>query len=315
MGSMTQKAIPLNIGVAGFYNLKVVRPDGSVRRELEFENLIVDQGLDFLFDCPDFAFGLGYWSAKCQVSTSSVTPVVTDDTLDSFVATANATDGVDQPGTRTYVPGTPYAYNQISRTYRFGTGAAAGVLAKIAVLPTNAGNSIFSATLIKDGGGSPTTVEVLADEILDVTYTVRFYYLTTDVVFSVFDGATEYGITARPANLSSSNTIHTDLGTVNTCSVATYATQVLGAVTSTPAGSPMYTSAGGFSWNTYTIGSFTRTATLTIGASDSTGNIGSATFISRWLGYQFSFAPVIPKIAGKILSLRFVATISRFTPP
>ena len=60
--------------------------------------------------------------------------------------------------------------------------------------------------LILDGGGSPTTLTILSDETLDVTYTIRVYPPTTDVTGSITLDGVSYGYTIRPCNVSTSGT-------------------------------------------------------------------------------------------------------------
>lgn len=322
---MNAPALNAKLGVCGVVqSLVAIKPDGT-RRHLAgpFKNLVVDAGIDFIFDAPTEAFGTGYNYARCQVSTSNVEPTETDTTLDTVLATANALDGTQGTGTRTYVPnavtigGVVYDYVQITRTYRFGTGVAAGILAKLAILPTNSGNLIFSATLIKDGGGSPITVEVLPDEILDATYSVRMYVRRTDVVTAgVEDGdGNTYTVTMRPSSLS-----NIWFGTVELANNASGQsnriiayTGTIGTVTQTPSGGN--SSSAVLAWaNTYSPGQRSRDVQKTFGESEFTNTILAVNVTHSWGGFQYGFSPGIPKIAGKMLTLRFRLSIDRFDP-
>ncbi|GAG45715.1 unnamed protein product, partial [marine sediment metagenome] len=71
----------------------------------------------------------------------------------------------------------PY-YGSQTRTWRFDEGDAAGILAEAGIGRGNCnidGSDLWSRALIKDGAGDPTTIEVTANEWLDVSYQLRLY--------------------------------------------------------------------------------------------------------------------------------------------
>lgn len=168
--------------VSGRYKIEAIKLDkdgNEVSRRLAadwFDNLITTPGLNYMGNSDG-------WMTYCQVGTSSAAPAFTDTSLGAFLAytstlTAN-TSGISGA--------TPY-YTWAAKTFRFAEGVAAGNLSEVGVgWTTNAG--VYSRALILDGVGAPTTITILSDETLDVTYEFRFYpQLTDDTGTIVFTG-------------------------------------------------------------------------------------------------------------------------------
>jgi hypothetical protein len=162
----------IKCGVSGLFMLEAVNKDTGERRTLApwFPNLITDAGLDRM--------GIGGVLENCSVGSGSNPPVVTDTALQSLVATTTSLQLNDFKSARS----TPPYYGSVTHVYRFGIGVAAGNLSEVAI---GWSGGIFSRSLIKDGLGNPTTVTVLANEYLDVTYQVRLYPPTEDTTFQV----------------------------------------------------------------------------------------------------------------------------------
>lgn len=195
---MINAQIGMTMRMEGCYTLTATsKARGSrVLGAAESPNLIVNSGLDRLG-------ATGVVMSTCQVGSGSTAPAATDTALVSLVAATSTIVG-GTGGTTTYVAGSP-DYMQMVTTFRFAEGAAAGNLSEVAV-GWGSGAAIFSRALILDGGGSPTTITVLSDETLDVTYTIRVYPPTTDVTGSITLDGTSYGYTIRPCNVSTSGT-------------------------------------------------------------------------------------------------------------
>lgn len=182
-------------GVAGWYKLEAFRVDadgievpGSRRVAADwFPNLITNAGLDLLGNT-----GLTFVSAYCRVGSGNTAPAVTDTALVSPVASSNtsqgsAVTGVDRSGAF-------FAFRR--NTIRFVAGTATGTLAEVGMSSSAAG-ALFSRALILDGGGSPTTITVLSDEVLDVTYELRLYPNLADTTGTVVIAGVTYSWTAR----------------------------------------------------------------------------------------------------------------------
>ena len=257
-----------------------------------FPNLITDNGLDRMGQASDY-------TAYCMVGSGSAAPAATDTSLQSQVAstqTVNATTEGNNASPR---------YGWKRKTYRFGTGVAAGNLSEVGVGYTT--TAVFSRALILDGGGNPTTITVLADEVLDVTYELRFYISESDVSFNVDISGVTYACVVRPASINEG--IGAQVGdqiSVNTSGrangIAFYETQTLGAVTGEPSGS-LY----GTDWSNsaYTAGTHYRTTVVTAGlnqANTPTG-IGAMRVDNTFCDWQMNFTPKIHKDSTKVLTL------------
>lgn len=301
-----QIIVPFQSRVGGFFKLEAVRPDGR-RRVLAdwFPNLITDVGLNRM------ASG-GYLNA-CHVGTASTAPTVLDTALLGYVG-GTTTIQSSSYGAQTSAP--YYGWKRI--TYRFAVGAATGNLAEvgIATAAANGGSTVlFSRALILDGGGSPTTISILADEVLDVTYELRNYPPLVDVNQTItITGSGSHDMVTRAAHVTNSYWGY-GLGSgvsFNTSGVDGYVYNgALGAITSGPSGS-------GSNVTQYNIGSYVNLSLERIGGygyglnqGNLTGGITAARYQTTLGWYQTSFSPAIAKDATKTLSLSFKTTWAR----
>lgn len=287
--------------MAGRYKIEAIRPDGRRRLCADwFPNLITDIGLD--------RFGNADWRTYCQVGSGNSTPTVGDTGLQTLVA-ATSTKNSELTSTQ---PSSPY-YGSRTIVYRFATGVAAGNLSEVGVGWASAG-SLFSRALILDGGGSPTTITVLADETLDVTYELRIYAPEVDSAFEFEMSSVTYDCVSRAANVTSTNFWIPPPAALNPGSTGNHRVTngALGAITGTPSGSNA--SPDSTSISSYSNGTYYRD--MTLGFSLNFGNL-SGGISNLCLGYSFiggggfsilgarqiSFSPAIDKDATKVLSL------------
>lgn len=305
--------------VAGRFKVGVIRHNGEYEdRSGWFDNLIVDGGLNLL--------GNGTASAAtqyCGAGSGSVAP-------------ANGQTGLISPlgsrsGAGTVVTstsgGTPVWFQSLTRVYTFAIGAVVGNVAELGTFTLASGGVMFSRALIKDGSGNPTTISVLADEQLVVTYELRKYPPAADVTGTVsvtVDGTpTNYNYTLRAANVDKTSAQSYWLasnGFANGSELyAAYAfeTQTLGATTAAPSGTSSSSSSGTVSG--YSAGSFYRDATPTwnTGAGNFASGIGTIAFggfgfSANVVGYQISFTPRLPKTNIKTMSLTFRFSWGRY---
>lgn len=161
--------------VSGRYRFTIRRPDGTVRHETDwFDNLITDGGLDNVFSDND-------WDRFCYVGTGNTPPSGGDTSLVTPVAGAPGEQSVSSSSGHAFEAAFGYAF--LTKTYRFDVGEAEGVLSEVGIGPN--GSDLTSRALIRDGSNNPTTITVLSDEILDVTFQVRMYHgedVTVDAV-------------------------------------------------------------------------------------------------------------------------------------
>jgi len=188
-------AIQHKFGMAGFYKVDVFSSDGVLRRSTGwFKNKILTQGLDQVGNSNS-------WISCSQLGVGNSTPTSADTALNSYVCgTSNVINSVPTAQTTT-----PY-YSSLVQTWQF-TPAAHGNTAynfsEVGVGKQTATGGLFSRQLILDGSGNPTTISVLADEYVNVTYELRLYPPLTDVTGSATIGAGTYTTTLRAASVTS----------------------------------------------------------------------------------------------------------------
>lgn len=323
--------VNLKFGVQGRYELNVhkVNAQGEIissRKAAEFENLITDAGLDEI--------GLDTTYAKINgavVGTGTTTPANGDTGLAAYLAgTSTLQAGWSRAFQSSVAP--YYAYYRI--TYRFNTGVAAGNLTEVGIggLQATIGptSTLFSRALILDGSGNPTTLTILSDEILDVTYELRFYLPNggsdvTGTFNMTIDGVvTPFNYTLRGlfyASLWPADPTSVD-GT-NKVSPLYYADNInvgggvwsgsIGSLTSQPTGtSDAWDSA---SVSAYTSGTYTVNVTYNLSL-----NRGNFSFISFSVGtnlpcwFQMQLDNPVTKDATKTFTITFALTWGRYVP-
>ncbi len=279
--------------LAGFFKMEAVRLDGTKRLLADwFPNLVTDTGLNRI--------GTGAYLTSCHVGNSNATPNVLDTSLDGYMA-GTSTIQADSTGAQSTAP----YYGWRTRTYRFALGAVVGNVAEVGIA-TGAGSTstLFSRALVLDEFGAPTTVTVLADEVLDVTYQLRLYPDLVDRTGSiVVTGSGTHNYTLRAAIVTSASWGNW-LG-----STASFTHQGLtfrvyngniGAVTSSPSGSGSSTSMSnaGYSNNSYQR---QGTAGYGLNYGNLSGGIKSIFFETTLGYYQAQLDPIIDKTAIKTL--------------
>ena len=289
MHSFSTKPI-LKPSVAGFYKIEAVNSETQERRLVAdwFPNLITDIGLN----------GLGTVGvvARCMVGSGSNTPTVSDTTLQTQVAVTTTM----QANTTSATTSAPF-YGTLLRTFRFAAGAAAGNLSEVGVgWLVGAVNYCFSRSLILDSGGFPTTITILSNEFLDVTYELRCYVPTTDVTTSITLAGVSYTCVIRPQQASVGNywaPPGSQAVTAAPSSAASqaYAGPISALVTGLPSGASATASNTAI---TYENNSMTAKgyAEFQLATANYAGGIQSVSFFTNGLGaYQVGFTPAIPK--------------------
>lgn len=286
--------IPIKMGLAGHITLVkervVARNDKGLPtktepvQKLEFENLITNYGLNL------YATAFGNCYAKCFVGSSNTPPANSDTVL----ASAVAGQSYNGPSTTTGIVAADYVYGQY--TYQFAEGAAAGNLQEIGfghgTLPSS--YSLWSRALIKDEFGDPTTLTVLSDEILTVTYQIRITIPTGDITGTIGG----YSYTMRPCQTDQYGNIYGGVigwyfqGADSTVNYMRFATGAIQGEDSEPAGTTV-------SWlNTWTLGSYTadsytRQFTIVKPITLALIVIQSIAFVIGPAAYQMQISPTI----------------------
>lgn len=290
--------------IAGLWRLQARRPDGRVRVDTGwFPNLITDVGLDI----PGTSSS---WVQSCVVGTGNTPPSVSDTALVAQIASTSSrienVGGSNQTADR---------YTFARTTFRFAAGAAAGNIAEIGILGGSGGSVLLSRALILDGGGSPTTLTILSDEVLDATYEIRNYPPLTDVVTTMDITGVTHDIVIRAAEVDSLWTMYGgglnlpigwQAGAATEGAIVYPSTSVLGDVTGRPSG----TGSGDSSRSTgsYTPGTYQRSFSNTwnLNRGNVSGGIAAALVTCGQqpsgagetrcgMAFQISFDPVIPK--------------------
>lgn len=296
----------VEIGVTGHFIFEVTNIHTGVKRTVaEFPNLILDVGLDRM--------GVGSYLDVCRVGTGNSTPTVLQTQLDNKIASTSTTVA-DAYGAQ---PTAPY-YGWRRKTFRFAAGTATGNLSEVGVGWGNitTDNTIYCRARILDGVGAPTTINILADEALDVIYEIRAYPPLTDVVVSDLDlGMSTHTATVRAASVTNDAFWGADLGSqvwfVGNLWTPLY-NGTIGAITTTPSGS-VYSYADPTNLS-YVPLSRTKKSNLNLGLTQANlaGGIVSLSTRTTIGRYQIGFSPAIDKTASRTLRLDLQVSWGRY---
>lgn len=168
----------IDIPCAGRFRAEVLRKGRVISDTGWIKNMILDSGLAFMA-------GGGVTFGQCRVGTGNSPPAEGQTVLDNQIASVACGDGsaVIQTNPRRAVT---------TFVATFGVGAVVGNVAEVGMAPAATG-SLTTRALIRDAQGDPTTIAVLADEQLRITYQLINYIPENDVTGS-FD-VTVNGVT------------------------------------------------------------------------------------------------------------------------
>lgn len=293
--------INLKTKVAGYYKIEARKKDGSNRVLADwFPNLITNQGLDRIGASSDY---LNY----CHVGSGSTAPAVTDTGLVTHVA---QTSTVESESTGNSGASPYYSYN--TRVFSFGEGVAEGNLTEVGIGWSASTGNLFSRALILDGVGSPTTITVLSDEYLYVTYQFRRYIPEVDTGDTVVIASVTYTFVGRAAHAATEFYWPAYFRAITAPidpNCRAYDGSI-GIITSDPSGS---TSGTGDSFiAAYNNGNYYIDWTYTFGLTQ--GNLSGISALKVGMcgaQYQFGITPDIPKTSDDVLTLTFRASWDR----
>jgi hypothetical protein len=306
------------VKLSGHFKLQLRKSNGSLKNEMEFDNLITNIGLNRI--------ATGSAINGCAIGSGTSIPAVTDTQLQTFgqyttniISSTNNMQLVNLPN---------YGFSR--KTYRFAEGSLNGNYSEIGVGWLN--NQLFSRALIKDANGNPTTITVLPDEFLDVTYEVRLYIPTTDVVTTgeLTGLSNNITITRRPifvtqvgsntgnkgwTPLDGTNTLGGSAGLLLSASAfyPTSYTQIL--PMTTPSTSVSSISGGPVTLTTaaYVNNSLQRSFTMNFSTSTYVGTYQHFVIELGMCGcYQFFFDTPIVKTSDQILTMYFTSSWGRY---
>lgn len=224
------------IGIEAYIGMRIVTAEGKERwtnidpkTGLGPKNLIVDNGLDML-GTQDALSSSDY----CRVGTGTTAPANSQSDL---ISRFGSVSGAAGSASNSNSGGAPW-WHQTQRTYIFSAGTVDGAnLAEVGFFEDNTTGDMFSRNLIKDGTGTPTTINLSSTEVLYVDYNIRVNVPNSDATGTFQINSEDYNYTIRAA--SASNSTAWGPGSLLSApeNMAALATQTLGSITSVPSGS------------------------------------------------------------------------------
>lgn len=299
--------IDVKIGLKGRYRIYKRRGDEITHDTGWFDNLITNQGMDYL------STGAQYLTA-CQVGSSSTTPQFTDVALGSRIG------GVYGEFTVTSTIDTDNRYAVHRKTYIFPSGTATGNISEVGVGTSPTGNVLFSRALILDSFGVPTTITVLSDEDLVVIYELFVKQPTGDYTATV----SGQSVTVRVCLINSvSTTAGWGMNSANGDPFAAPASGgihfvypgAIGAITGAPSGTGVTAGGGNISSDAYVPGSHTRVSTLGWLPAQANGTWLSCAWRFGPTYWQASFDPGLTKTNVESMRIKVRLTWSRDSGP
>ena len=161
--------------LSGKYKLQIHKSNGQLKKELEFDNMILNSAWTLNVT------SLGFHFSNFHLGTGTTPPQFTDTTLEARVVSSNR-------GHTNYLgfPTVDYANFRATYSvgYQFTPGQATGTFTEVGVGALANGTNLFSRSLIKDSNGNPTSITILADEYLTIVYSFIFQSPTEDIPFT-----------------------------------------------------------------------------------------------------------------------------------
>lgn len=324
----------MKIKLKGTFLFTVKREDGSIREELEFDNLITDVGMNAIAG-PTGAGSIPVSQVatfNSVVLSTNTTPPLVSDTAMGGTTVSSVT------GSPVYGAGSGQAlasptWGGLRHTgFKFNAGEATGTWSSVGLVLV-AGTKLFCRTLIR-AGGVPTSLTILASESLDIRYTLSIVPSLVDVSGSFLVNGTTINYVGRPSGLATSDMFNYANYALPYCgysrgSLLAGASMALGPYSTSISSDPIdvpQTGVTGFFGTTgnyhptitataYVAGSFTRQLTYTWNNTQANASaIAKGCVINPggpMIPYQFVFTPGIPKSATENLSLTLQVTWSR----
>ena len=179
--------------LAGRVKLQI---SGGARGTIDYpwqDNMILDQGFEYLITGQSVVFrslGVGSSSQSVQpTDTGLIAPI-------AFMPTSNegVTHGWDADG--------GFGWSRVERS--FARGAAAGNISELTTGYAANNTSATARALVRDAIGNPTTITVLSDEVLTITWEWRKWWTVGDpnIVEYLVDGEPKTTTVSYKQNLS-----------------------------------------------------------------------------------------------------------------
>jgi hypothetical protein len=302
------------ISYAGQYRLWKIKDGSATYDSGWFDNLITDGGLDQFANIPLGTGGIPYLFTGAHVGTGTATPAFTDTSLTNYLASATPQE---TGGTNSYIAasGSNPPYWRFVKIFTFPVGTVTGVLSEVGV--GNTKDTLFSHALILNQFGDVQTVEVLADEGIQLAYELRSYINPSDVPMTVtFSGNTigsnvVHDLVIRPCAMSVAKSLNIGMGYSHN-NIALYSGNIQSNVQV-----PLGTSTSLTSYvniDPYTAGdyyvSYSQQFLETVG----NYSIPALRTSSQQFDFQVGVTPPVLKTGNYILTIGFILRWGRYTP-
>lgn len=306
----------LRIDMQGFYRLRLINKfSGKCRVDTGwFPNILLTNGLNQM---ADFDF-----MTHCQVGSDNTEPNAAQSALISHVDGTNTITSTSSGAASS----SPY-YGWKRKIFRFAAGPIGGqALNEVGVGWATSGSTLISrAKLLDPITKLETTINPLADELLEVTYELRYYAPTVDSTgITVTLQGTIYDVTTRACKVTNTefwgDIIGTKIGVVASTTKWVAWTGNIGAVTGEPTGSSAATGTSNQTNSPYVGG---NTLQVNCPVSSSQWNIGGIRSIvfSTYAGcYQSEFSSnpggnTIPKTSNEQMNMAWDISWGQYTAP
>lgn len=172
---------------SGHYDMRVVR-NGAVVDRRSFDNVVCTGGLDYIFSCPKYSDGNGYYLGECQVGRGHKAPSSSDTALDAYAQSAPVLNNdYAHPNLKLDTSGDSPAW-VCSYQYNFAPGSVVDAITEVGVAPyhpdTTAVN-LVSRALVANQFGEVQELIIHTGESLEVIYEFRVIIDPTTLQFQV----------------------------------------------------------------------------------------------------------------------------------
>lgn len=190
----------------GRFKARVIGSSGRVKSESEWsDNVVTNLGIRMLLGGATRAYSDIAVSIRCSCGSGNSAPSVNDTVIQSFIAGSN---NITSSST-TFNTSTAPFYAKHEWKFLFDIGDAEGNVSELCIVnddtePTSS-SPVFSRALVRDSAGNPTTITVLEDEYLEVTYELYIYPPAGELTGSftqVIDGSPQvFTYSIKPSNM------------------------------------------------------------------------------------------------------------------
>jgi hypothetical protein len=295
----------------------------------KFSNLLLDAGLDRMGEH-------GTYMTHLYLGAGTSTPDPSNTALDDLTYMGDSLIPIDHTISSVNSPVGEQPYAQVTRIFRVQPRGSNFVYSEIGVGHHSESGSggitdvLLSRTLIKGLDGNPAVLSVLGDEYLDVTYELRLYMPTEDLVTTIMPTGKDTEprtLTMRAAYTNTRSVIISSWGLSdswkNGVTLALAGSDVelgshaiydgpIGSITSGPSGNRLDTIFNAFSHEF--VGNRTAVVTLKIDTASNIGTWRSILLATTATSFQCQFDPPFDKTLEDSVELSYSVSWGRREP-